>query len=159
MFSFSFPKYSFLNQRTLDIIENCHFLSVSHDCYARFYKQTLQLALPPSPISPASTLPCACYHGHTCLLGIPPAHQAYFPIRHLHYFLMFLFLFFASKQSRYYRKANSSQDSWEGGEEPPSLLSYRGFYPLKMGVTNMGSRKMWSSPIGLAQLLISVFVQ
>ena len=27
----------------------------------------------------------------------------------------------ASKQSLYYRKANGSQDSWEGGEEPPAL--------------------------------------
>ena len=42
-----------------------------------------------------------------------------------------------------------------------SLLSYRGFYPLKMwgGVTNVGSRKMWFSPIGLAQLPLSVLVQ
>ena len=59
----------------------------------------------------------------------------------------------ASKQSLYYKKANSSQDCWEGGEEPPFLLSYRGFYPLKMGGgTNMGSRKSWFSPIGLTQL-------
>ena len=65
----------------------------------------------------------------------------------------------ASKQSLYYRKAKSSQNSWEGEEESPSLLSYRGFYPLKMGVTNVGSRKMWFSPIGLAQLPISVLVQ
>lgn len=64
-----------------------------------------------------------------------------------------------SKQSLYYRKANSSQNSWEGEEEPPSLLSYKGFYPLKMGVTNVRSRKMWFSPIGLAQLPISVIVQ
>ena len=42
-------------------------------------------------------------------------------------------LFVFPKQSLYYRKANSSQESWEGGEEPPALLSYRGFYPLKMG--------------------------
>ena len=64
-----------------------------------------------------------------------------------------------SNQSLYYRKSNSSQDSWEGEEESPSLLSYRGFYTLKVGVTNMGSRKMWFSPIGLVQLLISVLVQ
>ena len=43
-------------------------------------------------------------------------------------------IFFSSKQSLYYKKANSSQDCWEGGEDPRSLLSYRGFYPLKMGV-------------------------
>ena len=49
----------------------------------------------------------------------------------------------ASKQSLYCRKANSSQDSWEGEEESQLLLSYRGFYTLKMGVTNVGSRKMW----------------
>ena len=45
-----------------------------------------------------------------------------------------------------------------GGAESPSLLSHRGFYPLKMGGTNMGSRKMWFSPIDLAQLPISVLV-
>lgn len=44
---------------------------------------------------------------------------------------------------------SSSQESKQlsgqlgGEEELPSLLSYRGFYPLKMGGTNMGSRKMW----------------
>ena len=66
----------------------------------------------------------------------------------------------ASKQNLYYKKTNSSQDSWEGGEEPPSLLSYRGFYPLKMGVTNVGYRKMWVFfLIGFAQLPISVLVQ
>ena len=58
----------------------------------------------------------------------------------------------ASKQSLYYRKANSSQDSQEGENESLSLLSHRGFYPLKMGVTNMGSRKMcffshWPCPL------------
>ena len=46
------------------------------------------------------------------------------------------------------------------GEKSPPPLSYRGFYPLKMGGgTNVGSRKMWFSPTGLAQLLISVLVQ
>ena len=65
----------------------------------------------------------------------------------------------ASKQSLYYRKANSFQDSCEGGEESPSLLSYISFYPLKMEGTNVGSRKMWFSPIGLVQLPISVLVQ
>ena len=65
----------------------------------------------------------------------------------------------ASKPSLYYRKANSSQNSWEGGEEPPSLLFYRGFYPSRIGGTNEGSRKMWFSPIGLAQLPTSVLVQ
>ena len=58
----------------------------------------------------------------------------------------------ASKQSLYYRKANSSQDSWELGKRAPSLYCLIGvFNPLNMrGVTNMGSRKMWISPIGLA---------
>ena len=65
----------------------------------------------------------------------------------------------ASKQSLYYRKANNSQDCWEGGEEPPSLLSYRDFYLLKDGGTNVGSRSLWFSPIGLAQLSISLLVQ
>ena len=46
-----------------------------------------------------------------------------------------------------------------GGEEPPSLLSHKDFYLLHMGSTNVGSRKMWLFPIGLAQLLISVLVQ
>ena len=56
----------------------------------------------------------------------------------------------ASKQSLYYRKANSSQDSQEGEKESLSLLSHRGFYPLKMEVTNMGSRKMrFFSPLAL----------
>ena len=45
-----------------------------------------------------------------------------------------------------------------GEEEYPSLLSYRGLYPLKMGGANMGSRKMWFSPIGLVRLPISVLV-
>ena len=31
------------------------------------------------------------------------------------------------------QEASSSQGCWERGEEPPFLLSYRGFYPLKMG--------------------------
>ena len=45
-----------------------------------------------------------------------------------------LTIFFpGSKQSLYYRQANSSKDCWERGEEPPSILSYRDFYPLKMG--------------------------
>ena len=65
----------------------------------------------------------------------------------------------ASKQSLYYRKTNSSQGCGKEGEEPPFLLSYRGFYPLKMGGTSVGSRKMWFSPVGLAQLPISVLVQ
>ena len=39
------------------------------------------------------------------------------------------------------------------GRRVPTLLSYRGFYPLKMGVTNMGSGKMWFSPIGLPSYL------
>ena len=38
-----------------------------------------------------------------------------------------------------------------GRRAPPFLLSYRGFYPLKMeGGTNAGPRGTWSSPIGLA---------
>lgn len=61
--------------------------------------------------------------------------------------------------SLYYRKANSSQGCWEMGEGQPPSLSYRGFYPLKMGGTNVGSRKIWFSPIGLAQLPISVLIQ
>ena len=40
----------------------------------------------------------------------------------------------ASKQSLYSREANSSQDSWGGGRKASlSLLSFRGFYSLKMG--------------------------
>ena len=47
-----------------------------------------------------------------------------------------------------------------GEKSPCSLLSYRGFYPLKMGGgTNVGSRKMWLSPISLTQLPVSVPVQ
>ena len=46
-----------------------------------------------------------------------------------------------------------------GEKSPLSLLSYSGFYSLKMGGTNMGSRKLWFSPIGLAQLPLSVLVQ
>ena len=69
------------------------------------------------------------------------------------------FFFFSSKQSLYFRKTNSSQDSWEGEEASPSLFSYRGFYPLKMGVTNVGSKKMWFSPIGLALSPVLVLVQ
>ena len=59
----------------------------------------------------------------------------------------------ASKQSLYYRKANSSQDSWEREEEPPlSLLSDRGFYPLKMGGYQRGIQKdvvfsHWPCPV------------
>ena len=67
--------------------------------------------------------------------------------------------FFFCNPSLYYRKANSFQDSWEGGEEPPLSIVLRGFYPLKMGGTNVGSRKIWFSPIGLAQLPISVLIQ
>ena len=40
-----------------------------------------------------------------------------------------------------------------------SLFSYRGIYSLKMGDTDTGSRSLWFSPIGLAQLPISVLVQ
>ena len=43
--------------------------------------------------------------------------------------ILFFFFFFASKQSLYYREANSSQDHWEGVEEPPTLLSYRASIP------------------------------
>ena len=47
-----------------------------------------------------------------------------------------------------------------GEKSPLSLLSYRGFCSLKLGGgTKVGSREMWSSPIGLAQLPISVLVQ
>ena len=42
------------------------------------------------------------------------------------------------------------------GKKSPLLLSYRGFYPLKMEVPHMGSRKLWLSPIGLARLPVSV---
>ena len=47
----------------------------------------------------------------------------------------------ASKQGLYYRRANSSQDSWEGEEESPSLLSHKDFYPLKMGGYQRGVQK------------------
>ena len=46
-----------------------------------------------------------------------------------------------------------------GEKSPHSLLSYRGFYPLRMEGTNVGSRKMWFSAIGLAPLPVSVLVQ
>ena len=47
-----------------------------------------------------------------------------------------------------------------GEKNPPSLLSYRDFYLLEVGRgTSVGSRKIWFSPSGLAQLSISVFVQ
>ena len=66
----------------------------------------------------------------------------------------------ASKLSLYYRKANSSQDSWEGEEEPPLSIVLKGGLSLKDGRgTTVRSRKMWFSPIGLAQLPISVLVQ
>ena len=38
-----------------------------------------------------------------------------------------------SKQSLYYRKANSSQDSWDGGEEPAFSIVLQGFLSLKDG--------------------------
>lgn len=57
----------------------------------------------------------------------------------------------ASKQSLYCRKANSSQDSWEGVEESLSPLSYRGFYPLKMGYQQGVQKDVvfshWSCPV------------
>ena len=47
-----------------------------------------------------------------------------------------------------------------GEKSPLSLLSYRGFYLLKVGRgTKVGFRKMWFSPIGLVQLPVSVLVQ
>ena len=42
---------------------------------------------------------------------------------------VFIYLFIASRQSLYYRKANSSEESWEGDDESLSLLSYIGFIP------------------------------
>ena len=59
----------------------------------------------------------------------------------------------ASKQSLYCRKANSSQDSWEGDEESPSLLSYRGFYPLKMGLPMWGPEICCFLPLALPNYL------
>ena len=59
----------------------------------------------------------------------------------------------ASKQSLYYRKANSSQDSQERGEEPLSLLSYRGFYPLKMGVQHGVQKIVFFPPLALPNYL------
>ena len=59
------------------------------------------------------------------------------------------------KQSLYYRKANSSQDCWEQGEEPPSLLSYRGFYPLKGGMPTWGPERCDFFPLVLSSYLIS----
>ena len=59
----------------------------------------------------------------------------------------------ASKQSLYYRKAKSSQNSWEGEEESPSLLSYRGFYPLKMGVPTWGPERCGFLPLALSSYL------
>ena len=41
-----------------------------------------------------------------------------------------------SKQAKFLY--NSSQDSWEGEEESPSLLSYRGFLSLKDGSYQCG---------------------
>ena len=43
------------------------------------------------------------------------------------------------------------------GEEPPSLLSYRGFYPLRIGEYQRGVQK--DVDFSVAQVLISVFVQ
>ena len=74
-------------------------------------------------------------------------------------FVCLLCFFFSSKQSLYHGKANSSQGAGRGKKSSPSLLSNRGFYLLKMGVSNVGSRKMWFSSLGLAQLPISVLVQ
>ena len=59
----------------------------------------------------------------------------------------------ASKQSLYYRKANSSQDSWEAEEKSPSLLSYRVFYPLKMGVPLRGPERCDFLPLALPSYL------
>ena len=65
----------------------------------------------------------------------------------------------ASKQSLYYRKANSSQGFWEGGEEP-LLYCPTGFLSLKDGGVPMcGPERCGFSPIGLAQLPTSVLVQ
>ena len=72
------------------------------------------------------------------------------------FFPFLFFLFFSSKQSLYYRKANDSRDSWEGEEESPSLLSYRGFYPLKMGVPTWGPERCGFLPLALPR---SVLVQ
>ena len=66
-----------------------------------------------------------------------------------------------SKQAKsfYYRKQIAPRAAGRGQKSSHSPLSYRGFYPIKMGGTNMGSRKMQFSPIGLAQLPLSVLVQ
>ena len=64
----------------------------------------------------------------------------------------------ASKQCLDNRKAKSSQDQ-EGEEESPSVLFYRGFYPLKMRGTNVGVQKDVVFPTGLAQLPTAVLVQ
>ena len=56
-----------------------------------------------------------------------------------------------SKQAKYYRKAGNTQDSWEGGEEPPHCL-IGVFNPLKMGGYQLGVQKdvvfsHWPYPI------------
>ena len=75
--------------------------------------------------------------------------------------LPWLFFFFFLQASKVFITGNqiAPKDSWEGEAASPSLLSYRGFYPLKMGVTNVGSKKMWFSPIGLALSPVLVLVQ
>ena len=64
----------------------------------------------------------------------------------------------ASKQKSLLHKSKQFPGQLGVGRRAPSLLSYRVFYPLKMGVINVESRKMWFSPIGIAQLPVSVFV-
>ena len=77
-------------------------------------------------------------------------------------FFFFIFCFIVLQASKVFIKVKqiAPRDAGSGEKSSRALLSYRGFYPLKMGAgTNLGSIKMWFSPIGLAQLPVSVLVQ
>lgn len=73
---------------------------------------------------------------------------------------LFLFVFLQASKVFIKGKQIAPRAAGRGKKSPLSLLSFRDFNSLKLGVgTNVGSREMSSSPIGLAQLPVSVLVQ